>query len=95
MRVLCITYDLRSPGRNYESLYTAIKALGSWCHPLESTWVVSTGLSAEAVRDRLRGAIDRNDGLLVTRLTNEAAWYGLSKELDDWLFQTLSVASAA
>ena len=42
MDLYIISYDLKTPGRDYTSLYNAIKDLGEWQHPLESTWVVST-----------------------------------------------------
>ena len=90
MSVFEITYDLRRPGRDYASLHAAIKSFGKWCHPLESTWLVSALTSAEAIRDKLIGHIDQNDGLLVTRLSGEAAWYGLADEVSKWLRQELS-----
>src|SRR4051812_27405333 len=83
-----IDYDLRKPGRNYDSLIPAIKGLGSWAHPLKSAWIVDTGLSTEQVRDRLRPHIDQNDGLLVTHLTGEMAWHGLAADVEEWLRST-------
>ena len=35
-----ISYDLCAPGRNYDALYKAIKAYGTWAHITESTWFV-------------------------------------------------------
>jgi hypothetical protein len=90
-----IAYDLRAPGRDYSALYAAIKSYSTWCHPLESTWLVATSASAQTVRDHLQGFIDKNDGLLVTRLSGEAAWYGLSPEVSDWLRKQLAVAGVA
>lgn len=80
-----IDYDLRKPGRDYNSLIPAIKALGSWAHPLKSTWVVDTQLNAAQVRDQLLDHIDQNDGLLVTRLSGESAWHGLADDVANWL----------
>ena len=37
-----ISYDLRKPERNYEALYEAIKAYGTWAHINESLWAVVT-----------------------------------------------------
>lgn len=88
-----ITYDLRKQ-RDYQSLHARIKAYGTWCRPLESTWVISTPQSAAQVRDNLLAVMDRDDGLLVTRLQGEAAWYGVSTEVSDWLKNQLQRCAA-
>jgi hypothetical protein len=88
-----IDYDLRKPGRNYDDLLAAIKALGAWAHPLKSAWVVETLLTAHQVRDRLLQHIDANDGLLVTRLAGEAAWHGLVPDVAQWLRDRLGRAT--
>lgn len=93
MSLYQISYDLRKQ-RNYDALYERIKAYGSWCHALESSWVISTSQTATQVRDNLRQAMDGDDGLLVTRLSGEAAWYGLSKDRSAWLKTQLENAAA-
>ncbi|WP_268799407.1 hypothetical protein [Pseudomonas huanghezhanensis] len=84
MKLYQITYDLRKQ-RDYQSLQTRIKAYGTWCRPLESTWIIATSQTADQVRDNLKIAMDADDGLLVTRLQGDAAWYGLSVEVTKWL----------
>lgn len=76
MAVYQIDYDLRK-NRNYEELYQRIQNYPNWCRPLESTWVISTSQSASQVANNLLQAMDGDDGLLVTRLNGEAAWYGI------------------
>lgn len=93
MKVYQINYDLRKQ-RNYDDLYKRIKAYGTWCHALESTWLIATNQSAVQVRDYLQGAMDKDDGLLVTRLNGEAAWYGLSAEINQWLKAQLDACEA-
>ena len=93
MRVYQISYDLRKQ-RNYNALYERIKKLGHWGHILESSWVVATNLSATQIRDDLLQTIDSDDGLLVTRLSGEAAWYGLGANIDRWLKEKLETAAA-
>ncbi len=88
MLVYQITYDLRKQ-RDYQALYYRIKSYQTWCHPLESTWLVATHQTTVQVRDHLLGAIDRDDGLLVTKLSNDAAWFGLPQDATDWLHQYL------
>jgi hypothetical protein len=92
MNVLEVSYDLRSPGRNYSQLYEALRSYHNWCHPLESLWVVVSPDNSKAVRDKLLSHLDRNDGLFVTTLTGEAAWYGLSDEVSRWLSENLTTA---
>jgi len=93
MSLYQISYDLRKQ-RNYDALYERIKAYGNWCHALESSWVISTAQSAVQVRDNLRQVLDSDDGLLVTRLSGEAAWYGLSETISTWLKTQLESAAA-
>lgn len=57
-------------------------------------WVISTPQSAAQVRDNLRQSMDGDDGLLVTRLAGEAAWYGLSENISNWLKTQIESAAA-
>lgn len=74
MTSMIIEYDLRSPGRNYDSLYKAIKAYGVWAHITESTWFIKTNESCAQVRDKLLTHMDSNDRIFVAALTGVAAW---------------------
>lgn len=89
MSTFLVSYDLRKPGRDYSSLYAAIKSYPRWAHPLESVWVIVTDETAFSVRDHLRQKIDANDGLLVVKSAGVGAWSGLSQKLTDWLKQHL------
>ena len=84
-----ISYDLNKPGQDYSSLYDEIKELGSWCHPLDSTWFVKTSLTAKQVRDRLLKVMDNSDGLIVAKASAPAAWHGLDDKVSDWLKENL------
>lgn len=86
MAALMIGYDLNRPGQNYTALIKEIKALGSWCHPLESTWVVKTTKSVSQVRDTLKNYVDGNDELLVMDVTGTSwASYNLDQRVAEWL----------
>jgi hypothetical protein len=84
-----ISYDLRRPGQDYESLHEAIKRLGTWWHHLESTWVVVTNMSATQVRDALTRELDANDKILVVRSSSEGAWRGFNDRGSAWLQENL------
>lgn len=88
MSVYQINYDLRKQ-KDYSSLIERIKSYGTWCHPLESVWIIVTNQTAAQVRDYLATVMDNDDGILVTRLQGEAAWYGLSNEVSQWIQSNL------
>lgn len=81
MKVYQINYDLRKQ-RDYASLFEKIQAYGTYARPLESCWIIATQRKASQVRDDLASVMDVNDGLLVTRLTGEAAWRLLDSDKD-------------
>lgn len=83
--LFCISYDLNKPGQDYSDLYEKIKGLGSWCHPVDSTWFVETSLSYDKVRDELWSIMDKSDSLIVASASAPAAWEGLSTEVSEWL----------
>lgn len=74
MNCFIITYDLCNPGRDYSSLYGALKAFPKWGKITESTWAVVSDSNAIGIRDHLLGFIDSNDRLFVIKSGREAAW---------------------
>lgn len=93
MKVYQISYDLRKQ-RNYDALYERIKSYGTWCHALESTWLIATHQQAAQIRDYLSEAMDSDDGILVVRLQGAAAWAGLGDRKNAWIKQQLSSCAA-
>lgn len=90
-KIFLITYDLKHPERNYSELYEAIKNLGEWRHPLESTWVVKTPedeTSSSIIYKKLRDKMAYNDGMLVIRINNKEDYQGwLPKSFWDWFIE--------
>ena len=86
MTMYAICYDLKTPGQDYGKLREAIKKIAGngWWHYLDSTWLVSTSMSAQQISDTLRATMDQNDGLLVIRVTSEYNGW-LPKEAWEWL----------
>ena len=82
MAIHAVNYDLKKPGRNYQSLYDAIGQYKN-CHHLESTWLIDTAETPAQVRDKLKQHIDQNDSLFVCRLQN--AWATLNYDCASWL----------
>lgn len=83
--VYCISYDLSKPGRNYESLYNAIKSYGTWWHQTESVWFIVSSANATEIRDNLNKHTDANDKLFVVALRHEWAGVGFSQREYEWL----------
>lgn len=85
--ILSINYELSRPGQNYENLYKAIKDIsGVWCHLMTSHWLVQTSLPPQQVWERLATHIDKNDNLLVIRVTNQPGYSGwLRQDVWDWM----------
>lgn len=80
-----ISYDLCKSHKDYDALYKEIKNLGSWCHPVDSTWYVDTALSVEVARDRLKAVMDSDDKLIVTKADAPGAWFNLDAPVSEWL----------
>lgn len=83
-----IMYDLRKPGRDYNSLYNAIKSYMIWGKITESTWAVVSDSNSSSIRDYLIKYIDTNDRLMVIQSGKHAAWTN-SLASNDWLKQNL------
>lgn len=86
MSVYCVSYDLNKAGQNYNALYDELKKSPGWCHPLDSTWLISTRETAQQLSDRLRRHLDNNDSLLVIGVTKEYAGW-LPQTTWDWMKQ--------
>ena len=85
MSLFLVTYDLKSPGRDYASLHEAIKQSTTWWHYLESTWIVVTSESVREFTDRVKSKIDPNDRLLVVDISGREARGWLPRKAWDWL----------
>lgn len=81
---LFISYDLMSPGQNYDKIIEAIKYLGSWAKIHQSYWYVKSSYSAKEAADYISQYMDRNDKLLVLNSsTNDAYWYNLPQNVSE------------
>jgi len=79
-----VTYDLRTPKRDYEGLYEQLKNSSSWWHYLESSWLIDTTESAEDIFNRLRAHIDNNDFILIIRVGKDRHGW-LPKKAWEWI----------
>ncbi len=96
MNNLFISYDLKNPGQNYESVITAIKTLGTWAKVQYSLWYVSSSYSAKQAAEIVRRAQDTNDSLIVIDATNnDASWYNLDQDVSKFIQQQWTQRAAA
>lgn len=83
--IYLISYDLKVPGRNYDSLYETIKSATRWWHYLESTWIIKTNDPINTWNDRLIKHLDNNDRLLIVDITNKSRNGWLTEKAWTWL----------
>lgn len=84
MKCYIITYDLRKPGRNYQTLYEAIKSFGTWGKINESTWAIVSSLTSYQIYEFLSKHIDSNDRIFIIKSGGDATWLNAIAE-NDWL----------
>ncbi len=83
---LFISYDLNSPGKDYEAVIQRIKSLGNWAKVQKSFWYVNSTLTCAQAASQVWAVMDANDSLIVVDASNnEASWYNLSKEVEDYI----------
>ena len=82
--IYALNYDLKQPGRDDVGLYGAIRACGAWWHYLESCWLLDTNLDADAIFNRIRPHLDKNDRALVFRIGSDRQGW-LPEGAWDWI----------
>ena len=73
MNTYLISYDM-AEGGDYDALYDAIKAYGTWAHITESFFAVRTTDSATSIRDNLGQHLPNGSRLMVVKSGSVAAW---------------------
>ncbi len=85
--VYIVSYDLNKTGQNYAGLYEELKKSPTWWHYLDSTWLVFTTESAEALWTRISPYLDQNDRALIIKVqpgtSNRSGW--LEQKAWDWI----------
>jgi hypothetical protein len=90
-RILLVTYDLKSPTRQYQKLFEAIKEISpEWCHYISNMWLIYTNKTPDQIVANLKPYLSKKDFLFVTKITRmnqgllpEKAWDWInSKEPD-------------
>ena len=84
-----ISYDLVSTTADYTGGHDKLKSLGEAVPALQSTWLLSTELTAEQITDALSPLTKPGDRFLVSRLepSKYNGWH--SKTTWDWIHNRL------
>ena len=80
-----ITYDLKVPGRDYASLYSAIKNAAEWQHPLESVWILYTYKTADQLFEEIHPTMDNSDLLFISEISNDNRQGWMAKSCWEWM----------
>lgn len=83
-RVVLVSYDLKTPGKNYAPLYESLKKQGVWWHYLESTWLVAGSKSPKDIYAAVVSDITTSDRLLIIEV-KRPYWGYMPQEVWDWL----------
>lgn len=76
-----ISYDLRTPGKDYQKLYDALAAIGAQ-RTMLSEWVTKRSqTTASGLRSYLWNFMDANDRLMVVCL-DSSDWAGMNLMFD-------------
>jgi hypothetical protein len=86
MGVIQVSYDLKTPGKDYNGLHKHLKeSYSGWCHPLDSYWFVATDKSAGTVRTECKQHTDSDDKIVCFDVSrSDWGTWGISKEITDW-----------
>jgi hypothetical protein len=70
-KVYLISYDLKTPFRNYNGLYEEIKKATRWWHFLESTWLIYTAEAPDEIWRRFASHVGKDDRLLIIEVRDK------------------------
>jgi hypothetical protein len=89
MPTFVVSYDLKAPGKDYESLIKHLKSYRTWWHHLDSTWFIVSADDTTTIRDACRAHMDANDRVVVAAAGPAGAWAGIPTRGSDWLMKNL------
>lgn len=84
MTTFVVSYTLKRPGQDYETLWDELGRLDGQ-RALEALWLVNVNNTAKEVHDHLKGYVDANDRLWVSELTAKRAVTNAIVGTSDWL----------
>jgi hypothetical protein len=84
-RVYSVSYDLRTKGQpDYQGLIEELQGSPGWWHHLESTWLVATEETPDALWARLEPHVHQRDYVLIIEVRNYSQGW-LPRQAWDWI----------
>lgn len=79
MASFLVTYDLKKTKLNdrhndYNDLYKKLESYFNYAKVSESSWIIQGDYTSSELRDDIKSILNKEDTLLVAKLTGEAAW---------------------
>lgn len=85
MAVYAVTYDLITPGQDYEKLHEQLRSYRSYSKRFDSFWLIDADKTAAEIRDDLIKVVDENDTLFVIEVKKHWAGRKLAEGMVNWL----------
>lgn len=85
LSIYAVTYDLHSPGQDYDKLHEQLKSYSSYSKRFDSFWLIDSTKSASEIRDELIKVVDKNDKLFVIEVKKHWAGRKLADGMVNWL----------
>ena len=79
-----LTYDLNSPGQNYDDVIKIIKneiSDGNWCIFWKSAYLLRSNLTPDQMMQKLKTFLDNGDSFFITEIVNN---HGGWLAQDEW-----------
>ena len=81
-----ISYDLHTPGKNYEKVIERIKSFGNWAKVHKSYWYIRSNHSCEYIANRIWEVRDPNDSIMVINTsTDNSYWYNVDSDVSKFM----------
>jgi hypothetical protein len=88
-KVLLVVFEPIGAGATQPlAMHEALKRSGKWWHYLQSTWIVVTTETPNALASRVHSSMTKGDKLLVVEMTNNYNGW-LPKDAWDWIQREL------
>ena len=83
--IYIVSYDLSGPGQQYDALIKKIEESTAWARLGGSAYLVESEKTAVELRDKYCECLDSNDKIYVGKITAPAAWFGMPKDVTEWI----------
>jgi hypothetical protein len=91
MHTYIVSYDPIGPGPKLDAIKAKLSSYPKFVQALTATWFVQTDDTAFKIGAAMEQILDDDDGLIVNRVSWEAAWSAsIAPDIDHWLSEHLN-----